>query len=53
MTATLAPFLDPLAFAIVGGGTLAAMVLRTPTRDLAGGFAERTFKLPNPFYLTE
>lgn len=21
--------------------------------DLAGGFAERTFKLPNPFYLTE
>ncbi|WP_426262789.1 MotA/TolQ/ExbB proton channel family protein [Sphingomonas sp. PWP1-2] len=39
MTALLAPFLDPLAFAIVGGGTLAAMVLRTPARDLAGGFA--------------
>ena len=21
--------------------------------DLAGGYAEKTFKLPNPFYLTE
>ena len=21
--------------------------------DLAGGYAERTFKLPNPFYLTK
>lgn len=35
----LHPFLDPVAFAIVGGGTLAAMVLRTPARDLAGGIA--------------
>jgi chemotaxis protein MotA len=35
----LAPFLDPLAFAIVGGGTLAAMILRTPARDLARGIA--------------
>ncbi|MEI9927798.1 MAG: MotA/TolQ/ExbB proton channel family protein [Sphingomonas sp.] len=35
----LAPFLDPTAFAIVGGGTLAAMVLRTPSRDLVRGVA--------------
>jgi len=39
MIALLAPFLDPIAFAIVGGGTLAAMILRTPARDLANGFA--------------
>ncbi|MEG3177794.1 MotA/TolQ/ExbB proton channel family protein [Sphingomonas sp. RB3P16] len=39
MTALLAPFLDPLAFAIVAGGTLAAMILRTPTRDLVHGLA--------------
>jgi chemotaxis protein MotA len=38
MTAFLAPFLDPFAFAIVAGGTLAAMILRTPVRDLARGF---------------
>lgn len=34
---SLAPFLDPLALAIVGGGTLAAVVLRTPSRDLVRG----------------
>jgi chemotaxis protein MotA len=39
MTPALAPFLDPLAFAIVGGGTLAAAILRTPLRDLICGFA--------------
>ena len=33
----IAPFLDPLAIAIVGGGTVAAVVLRTPLRDLARG----------------
>lgn len=32
--ATLAPFLDPVAIAIVGGGTLIATILRTPSRDL-------------------
>ena len=37
LTATLAPFLDPAAFAIVGGGTLIATVLRTPTRDFLRG----------------
>ena len=31
---TLAPFLDPVAFAIVGGGTVARQILRTPSRDL-------------------
>lgn len=35
----LAPFIDPLALAIVGGGTALAMVLRTPVGDLARGFA--------------
>lgn len=39
MTPLLAPFLDPIAFAIVGGGTLAAAILRTPSRDLIRGFA--------------
>ncbi|WP_034157939.1 motility protein A [Sphingomonas sp. ERG5] len=33
---TLGPFLDPAAIAIVGGGTLIAVMLRTPLRDLAG-----------------
>lgn len=36
---TLTPFLDPTASAIVGGGTLAAIVLRTPVRELARGVA--------------
>ncbi|RYY27299.1 MAG: biopolymer transporter ExbB [Sphingomonadales bacterium] len=31
----LAPFLDPVALAIVGGGTALAVVLRTPFGDLA------------------
>lgn len=35
----LAPFLDPVALTLVGGGTLTAVVLRTPGRDLARGFA--------------
>lgn len=40
MTAsTLAPFLDPTAFAIVGGGTVLATLLRTPSRDLVRGIA--------------
>lgn len=33
------PFLDPLALAIVGGGTALAVVLRTPIADLARGIA--------------
>ncbi|MES2337041.1 MAG: MotA/TolQ/ExbB proton channel family protein [Pseudomonadota bacterium] len=37
LTAALAPFLDPVAFAIVGGGTLVATILRTPSRDLVRG----------------
>lgn len=39
MTSLLAPFLDPVALAIVGGGTVAAAILRTPLRDLAHGVA--------------
>lgn len=35
----LAPFLDPLALTIVGGGTAAAVVLRTPVRDLVRGIS--------------
>ena len=35
----LGPFLDPAAIAIVGGGTLLAVVLRTSLRDLAGALA--------------
>ncbi|HET9509555.1 MAG TPA: MotA/TolQ/ExbB proton channel family protein [Sphingomonas sp.] len=35
--ATLAAFADPVAVAIVGGGTIVATVLRTPARDLARG----------------
>ncbi|RYD97657.1 MAG: biopolymer transporter ExbB, partial [Sphingomonadales bacterium] len=31
----LAPFIDPLALAIVGGGTALAVVLRNPVSDLA------------------
>lgn len=33
----LAPFLDPVALAIVGGGTMAGVVLRTPLADLIRG----------------
>ena len=39
MTPALAPFLDPIAAAIVVGGTLLATILRTPSRDLARGVA--------------
>ncbi|WP_326523263.1 motility protein A [Sphingomonas sp.] len=39
LASALAPFLDPLAFAIVGGGTVAATLLRTPSRDLFRGIA--------------
>jgi len=35
----LGPLLDPLALAIVGGGTIAAVVLRTPIRDLGRGLS--------------
>lgn len=35
----LAPFVDPIALAIVGGGTAFAVVLRTPARDLARGIS--------------
>jgi chemotaxis protein MotA len=35
----LGPFLDPLALSIVGGGTVAAVVLRTPLRDLVRGIS--------------
>lgn len=36
---SLAPFLDPTAFAIVGGGTLLATMLRTPFADLGRAVA--------------
>jgi chemotaxis protein MotA len=35
----LAPFVDPAALALVGGGTVVAVVLRTPGRDLMRGIA--------------
>lgn len=35
----LGPFLDPIAFAIVGGGTLTAVILRTETSDLQRALA--------------
>ncbi|MDB5706642.1 MAG: biopolymer transporter ExbB [Sphingomonas bacterium] len=35
----LGPFLDPVAISIVGGGTLLAIVLRTPARDLGRAIA--------------
>lgn len=35
----LGPYLDPVAAGIVGGGTLAAVVLRTELRDLGRGVA--------------
>jgi chemotaxis protein MotA len=38
----LAPFLDPIALAIVGGGTALTVVLRTPLRDLGRGVAALT-----------
>jgi chemotaxis protein MotA len=41
-SSTLAPFLDGAALAIVGGGTLAGAVLRTPFADLKRGIAALT-----------
>lgn len=35
----LAPFLDPVALSIVGGGTMLGAVLRTPSGDLVRGIA--------------
>ena len=35
----MGPFLDPLAISIVGGGTMLAVVLRTPMRDLSRALA--------------
>lgn len=35
----IATFLDPVALALVGGGTVLATILRTPARDLARGVA--------------
>ncbi|KQS03362.1 biopolymer transporter ExbB [Sphingomonas sp. Leaf357] len=39
LASTLAPFLDPVAAIIVAGGTVIAVVLRTPFADLIGGLA--------------
>lgn len=38
-TVLIAPYLDPAAAAIVAGGTLAALILRTQARDLARAVA--------------
>lgn len=38
---------------LAGEGWVIIANLGDQESDLAGGFAERTFKLPNPFYLTE
>ncbi|MBI4625200.1 MAG: acid phosphatase [Verrucomicrobia bacterium] len=37
---------------LVAGGRIIIANVGDQESDLAGGFAERTFKLPNPFYLT-
>lgn len=39
LTQALAPFLDPIAFAIVAGGTLLAICLRSHARDLGRAIA--------------
>ncbi|MEG3124380.1 motility protein A [Sphingomonas sp. GB1N7] len=39
LASTLAPFLDPVAAIIVAGGTMIAVILRTPLGDLIGGLA--------------
>lgn len=49
LAATLAPFLDPVAFAIVGGGTVAATILRTPSGDLIRGVAALKCLSRTPF----
>ena len=48
----LGTFLDPTAFAIVGGGTAVATVLRTPARDLARAIAALT-TLARPRFTAE
>ena len=37
LSAVLAPYLDPAAMVIVAAGTVGAVILRSPTRDLARG----------------
>ena len=49
LTSTLAPFLDPVALAIVGGGTMLAVALRTPMRDLLRALAATTILGRRPF----
>ena len=49
---TLAPFLDPVAFAIVGGGTVAATALRTPLSDAVRGLAALKALPRRPFEAT-
>ena len=49
LASTLAPFLDPIAFAIVGGGTLLAVLLRTPFRDLLRALAATVTLWRRPF----
>ncbi len=49
LAANLAPFLDPIAIGIVGGGTVLAMFLRTPIRDLGRGLAALTVLGRRPF----
>lgn len=49
MTPVLAPFLDPIAFAIVGGGTVVATILRTPLGDLGRGLTALTVLGRKPF----
>lgn len=39
VTVLLAPYLDPAAAAIVAGGTVAALILRTPARDFTRAVA--------------
>lgn len=49
LSSTLAPFLDPVALAIVLGGTVLAAVLRTPARDLARGVSALRVLARRPF----
>lgn len=49
MTPSLAPFLDPVAFAIVGGGTVVATLLRTPLGDIGRGLAALSVLGRRPF----
>jgi chemotaxis protein MotA len=49
LAATLAPFLDPLAAAIVGGGTVAVTLLRAPLRDVGRGVVALRVLARQPF----